>query len=295
MKILVTGAAGFVGSNLVHGLVKAGHDVRAMVRRTEHLDHIRGKSVEIYFGDVTDPDTLDGVADSCDVVIHLVGIIQPGPGYTFRSIHEEGTQNMLAAAAESTSVKHFIYQSALGTRRGAVSEYHKTKFVAEELTKNSGMNYTITRPSIIFGKGDGFTTRLTQVIRMGPVVPVIGPGKGLLQPVYIDDLVKVFVKIVGNKAFYGRTLSLGGPERLTFDEVVDELKGALHSGKPTLHVPISLMRPVSSIMEKILPHPPVTNDQLTMLEEDNIAGTNDLLEFVEHPTGYRDGLSKFLK
>ncbi|HEX9859798.1 MAG TPA: complex I NDUFA9 subunit family protein [Nitrospirota bacterium] len=293
--ILVTGACGFVGSHLVKGLTAEGHKVRALVRDGEHAERIKGKDVELFIGDVTDPESLEGVAEGCFAVIHLVGIIQPGPGYTFKSIHEDGTTNVIAASKDSGSVMHFIYQSALGTRKGAVSEYHKTKYIAEELTRGSGMNYTITRPSIIFGKGDGFTTRLTQVIRMSPVVPVIGPGKGLLQPVYIDDLVKVFVKITGNREYYGRTLELGGPEELTFDEVVEDLKAALHTVKPTLHVPSALVRPAARIMEKLLPHPPVTIDQLIMLDEDNITGENAIYEFVGKPVSYREGLKKFLK
>lgn len=293
--ILVTGAAGFVGSHLVKGLVKAGHEVRALVRDLESAAGIKGRNVNLFVGDVTEPDSLTGVAEGCDAVIHLVGIIQPGPGYTFQSIHQEGTQNIIDAVRESWSVRHFIYQSALGTRKGAVSEYHRTKYIAEELTRGSGLNYTITRPSIIFGKGDGFTTRLTQVIRLAPVVPVIGPGKGLLQPVYIEDLVKVFVGIVGNPDYYGMTLEVGGPEELTFDEVVEDLRSALHSVKPVIHVPTALMRPAAALMERILPHPPVTLDQLIMLDEDNITSENAVYEFVEKPVSYREGLKKFLK
>ena len=292
--ILVTGSTGFVGSHLVHGLTKAGHRVRALVRKGSPVDRIRGEGVETAVGDVGDPESLARAVSGCEAVIHLVGIIQPGPDYTFESIHVEGTRNVLEAAKAAGGVKHFIYQSALGTRKGAVSEYHKTKHVAEELTKGSGLNYTITRPSIIFGKGDGFTARLAQVIKLMPVVPVIGPGKGKLQPIYIEDLVEVFVKVVLNPAYYGRTLELGGPEQLTFDEVVEELKAALKSRKPTLHVPICMVRPMASVMEKVLPHPPVTNDQLTMLEEDNICSMKDLDELGIKPVRFRDGLRRFL-
>jgi uncharacterized protein YbjT (DUF2867 family) len=293
--VLVTGATGFVGSHLIRGLVAAGHKVRALVRDSASASKIKTEGVEVAVGDVGDPGSLVNAAKGCDAVIHLVGIIQPGPGYTFESIHKEGTRNVLDAAIKAGTVKHFIYQSALGTRENAVSEYHKTKYAAEEMTKASGLNYSITRPSIIFGKGDGFTARLTEVIRMFPFVPVIGPGKGKLQPIYIDNLVEVFVKILGNPSYFGRTLLLGGPEQLTFDEVVEQLKDALGSRKPTMHVPICLVRPAATVMEKILSHPPVTNDQLTMLEEDNICSMKDLDELGIRPTSFKEGLRKFLK
>jgi len=292
--ILVTGSTGFVGSHLVKRLVKAGHKVRALARDEKSAAGLRVKGVEVFIGDVTKPDSLEHAADGCEAVIHLVGIIQPGPGYSFLSIHNNGTQNIIDEAKRAGTVKHFIYQSALGTRKGAVSEYHKTKYIAEELTKGSGLNYTITRPSIIYGEGDGFTARLTDVIKLSPVVPVIGTGKGLLQPIYIDDLVNVFTKVVLNPAYYGRTIELGGPEQLTFDEIMDELKEALGVTRPTVHFPVGLVRPVACVMERVLPHPPVTNDQLTMLEEDNVCTMEALEELGIKPVRFHEGLKKFL-
>jgi len=293
-KILVTGANGFVGSHLIRGLAKAGHSIRAMVLRDTMKSEVEADNIEAVTGDVTRFDTLLPAMEGCDAVIHLVGIIQPGPGYTFQDIHTEGTRNVVEAAKKSGGIEHFIYQSALGTRKDAVSEYHKTKYEAEQITKKSGLNWTITRPSIIYGPGDGFTQRLRDVIKMSPFVPVIGPGDGLLQPIFIKDLVDAFVKIIYNKDWYGRYVEMGGPEKLTFDEVVVKLKDALGTIKPTLHVPIWFVRPAATVMEKILPHPPVTNDQLTMLVEDNICPMDDMDELEINPLAYRDGLREFL-
>ncbi len=107
-------------------------------------------------------------SQGCEAVIHLVGIIQPGPGYSFKSVHVEGTRNVVEAAKAAGTVRHFIYQSALGTGPDAKGGYYETKYAAEGLTKASGIEYTITRPSIIFGKGDGFTAKMVQLIRQIP-------------------------------------------------------------------------------------------------------------------------------
>lgn len=292
--ILVTGASGFVGSHLVKGLSEAGHSVRAMVRRPGEVERIKGERIEAAIGDVGNPESLLSAVRGCEAVIHLVGIIQPGPGYSFKSVHVDGTKNVIEAAKAAGTVRHFIYQSALGTGPDAKGGYYETKYAAEGLTKASGLEYTITRPSIIFGKGDGFTARMVQLVNQMPVVPVVGSGTVKLQPVYIDDLVEVFKRIILNPGFYGKTLEVGGPEQLTFNEIMDDIKGALGSKKPTVHVPLCLVRSAAAVMERLLPHPPVTNEQLDMLQKDNVCDTGALEGLGISPTPFKAGLKKFL-
>ena len=293
--ILITGSTGFVGTHLVRGLAEAGHKVRALVRDPASAGKFAGLDVETAAGDVGNPDSLVTAARGCDAVIHLVGIIQPGPGYTFRSVHVEGTRNVLEAAKRAGTVRQFIYQSALGTRPDAPTEYFRTKHEAEKLTKVSGLEYTITRPSIIYGKGDGFTTKLIEIIKLSPVVPVIGTGRTLFQPVYVGDLVQAFLKIIYNEGYFGRTLEICGPGTLSFDEIVESLMGALGSRKVSVHVPLSLVRPAAFVMERLLPKPPVTTDQLKMLDEDNVCRLNALEEMGIRPVPFREGLAKFIK
>jgi len=292
--ILVTGASGFVGSHLIKGLSEAGHLVRAFIRRPDEAKGVQGERIETAIGDVGDPESLFNAVKGCDAVIHLVGIIQPGPGYSFKSVHVEGTRNVVEAARAAGTVRHFIYQSSLGTGPEAKGGYYETKYAAERLTKSSGLDYTITRPSIIFGKMDGFTARMVKLVNQMPVVPIVGSGTVRLQPVYIDDLVEVFKKIILNPAFYGKTLEVGGPEQLTFNEIMVDIKEALGSKKPTVHVPLCLVRPAAAVMERLLPHPPVTNEQLDMLQKDNVCDCGSLGEFGIRPTTFKAGLKKFL-
>ncbi|MHB8173752.1 MAG: complex I NDUFA9 subunit family protein, partial [Nitrospirota bacterium] len=315
--ILVTGATGFVGSHLVKRLASSGVAVRALVRNREkarklftappstnagHGAHgVPGASrptietgdallpnIELATGDVGDLESLVRAAEGCEAVVHLVGIIQPAQGQSFRSIHVEGTKNVLEAAKTAGTVRHFVYQSALGTRPNARSEYHKTKYMAEELTRSSGLNWTITRPSIIYGPGDEFTLRMKSLMELPlPFVPLLGSGKGLFQPVYIDDLAEALARITGEPKYYGKVAELCGPRRLTLDEVVRKIAAAIGKKKSLAHMPILFASPAVMAMEKLLPKPPVTLDQLLMLQEDNVCTANFMDELGIKPVDFR--------
>src|SRR5574337_1864296 len=185
--ILVTGGTGFVGSHLIRRLRKEGRSVRALVRNPEKARTLADLGAEVAPGDISDAVSLEKACAGAERVIHLVGIIQEAPGATFRGVHVEGTRNLLQAAKKA-GVRHFFYQSALGTRAGAKSEYHRTKWQAEELVAASGIPFTILRPSLIYGPGDQFTLRLADIIKLSPVLPVIGSGASKIQPIYIDDV-----------------------------------------------------------------------------------------------------------
>jgi len=299
---LVTGATGFVGSHLVKRLASSGRPVRALARNLEKARKLFGGSegaplpnIDLAQGDVGDRESLIRAAQGCEAVVHLVGIIQPAPGQSFLSIHVEGTRNVLDAALKAVTVKHFVYQSALGTREDAKSEYHKTKYMAEEMTRSSGLDWTITRPSIIYGPGDEFTLRMKSLISLPlPFIPLLGSGKGLFQPVYIDDLAEALAKITGEPEFHGKITELCGPRQLTLDEVVLEIASVLGKKKSIMHIPVPFASPAVMAMEAILPKPPVTLDQLLMLGEDNVCGTNCMTELGIAPIDFRDGLRKFL-
>lgn len=291
--ILVTGASGFVGSHLVNKLAARGTSVRALIRNPDKAGRLP-EGVEAARGDISDRESLVRAASGCEAVIHLVGIIQEGPGYTFRSVHVEGTGNMLAAAKEAGTVRHFIYQSSLGTSKDAKGGYFRTKYQAEELVKASGLDYTVTRPSIIYGPGGDFITKMVQLFRQGPVVPIIGSGEGRLQPVFIDDLTEAIAKVVLNPEYFGRTLELGGPEQLTFNQIMEQIKAALGSRKGFVHLPLSMMLPVVSAMEKFMPNPPVTTDQIAMLQRDNVCSLDDMKALGITPVRFADGLKTFL-
>ncbi len=292
--ILMTGGTGFVGRHTVRLLRQEGLPVRLLVRKPGQAGDLRELGAEVVPGDVSDLSSLESAAAGCDRVVHLVGIIQEGRGFSFRSVHVEGTRNVLAAAKKA-GVRQFFHQSALGTREKAASEYHRTKWEAEQLVKASGIPYTILRPSLIYGPGDQFTLRLADAIRLSPVLPVIGSGRSKVQPIHIDDLAACIVKAVQGEGFLNRTCEVGGPEQLTYEEVTRAIAAALGVDRPTVHMPMLFMRTMARVAETVLPKPPVTTDQLIMLQEDNVCDLRDIREaFGIEPVAFREGLARFM-
>jgi len=292
--ILVTGGTGFVGSNLVRRLRNDDIAVRALVRDPGRGQALKDIAVDIVEGDVSNRESLEKAAHGCDRVVHLVGIIQETQNAKFQTVHVDGTRNVLEAA-KNAGVRHILYQSALGTRPGAVSAYHKTKWQAEELVRASNVPYTILRPSLIYGPGDQFTMRLVEMIKHLPVLPVIGSGQSRIQPLYIDDAVSCIVKAITGDSFFNEMLEIGGPDQLTYEELVGAVADALGVYRPTMHMPVFLAKGAARFLETMLTAPPVTSDQLIMLQEDNVCSMRDIRDaFSIEPIKFREGLKKFI-
>ena len=298
MNILVTGATGFVGTALVEGLVSASHGVRGLVRRMDspRARRLAGLGVELVEGDVTDGESLRRAAASgVDAVVHLVGILAETREASFEAVHVEGTSNVVEAC-RAAGVRRFLHMSSLGTRAGGRSLYHRSKWRAEQIVREAGLDYTIFRPSVIFGPGDSFTNIFARILRIVPVAALPGDGKNLMQPVHIDDVTAALVRSFAMEETVGAVLELGGPERLSFDEIIDAVAAALGRRAVKLHIPTALMRPVAALAERLLPAPPLTRDQLLMLDEDNVTDHNALEEvFGMEPRRLADGLKSYLR
>ena len=199
MKVLVTGATGFVGREIVRQLHAAGHTIRILAR-SPHSPRVQEAvsrcGAEVHPGDVLDAASLDGALNGMDAVIHLVGIISEVGESTFENVHTRGTGNMVAAARQA-GVRRFVHMSALGTRPNAVSRYHQTKWAAEELVRHSGLDFTIFRPSLIYGPEDQFVNLFARMIRLSPVVPLMGSPRARFQPVPVETVAAAFVRIAG--------------------------------------------------------------------------------------------------
>ncbi|MFA4829120.1 MAG: complex I NDUFA9 subunit family protein [Thermodesulfovibrionales bacterium] len=292
--IFIAGASGFIGGHLVDALLKEGCKLRCLARSEKAQRDFKEKGIEVISGDITEPETLEGALNDIDFVVHLVGIMEEKGGVTFEKVHVEGTKNLVNEAKKSGG-KHFFYQSALGADKGSWSGYLKTKAEAEEIVKASGIPYTIFRPSLIIGQWDGFTKKLMDLIKMSPVIPIPGDGKSKFQPVYINDWVKCMLKVIASPESFRGTFEIGGPQQLTYNEIVRTLADAMKVKKTIVHVPMGLMKFGALLAEKTIPLLPVTSDQLRLLEAGNICDVTSVEKsFGFKPMKYRKALEAFI-
>jgi NADH dehydrogenase len=297
--ILLTGGTGFVGRALLPELLKGGSLVRLLARDQARASGLVGDGVEFVKGDVTDKASVEAAFDfgggKITSVIHLVGILTETGKATVERVHVEGTRNIVEAT-KRFGAKRYLHVSALGTRAGARSAYHRTKWAAEEIVRSSGLAYTIFRPSVMFGPGDKFTNVFAGAMRITPVIAVPGDGKGLMQPVYVGDVARFMAFCLKRVETENKIYEVGGPERLTLDAIIDAIAGVLGKKVVKAHVPLALMRPIAMLSEKFLPTPPITRDQLIMLGEDNVTAERALEEVAGiKPTTLAEGMKGYLR
>jgi NADH dehydrogenase len=293
MKVFLTGGTGFVGSELLRQLTAAGHQVRALVRRGSEGKLAVRDGVEIHHGDTTDLVTLAGALSGCEAVIHLVGIIREFPAreITFERLHVEATRHVLAAAG-AQGVKRYLHMSSNGTGPTATTGYHRTKWSAEEAVRNSSLDWTIFRPSLIFGRGGEFVTMLADLIRKMPVVPVIGDGQYRMQPVAVTQVAESFVRALDMPETIGQTYHLGGGASYSYDEILDLTGKAIDRGHVSkAHQPLFMVKPMIRLMEHS-PSFPITLDQVEMLLQGNVCDATEWARaFGIRPISYAEGIA----
>lgn len=275
--ILVTGGTGFVGTRVVNLLRAEGRRVRCLVRDPERATTLERLGCELAAGDVTDAAAVEAAAAGCDAVVHLVAIIHGSPG-DFERVMVRGTEHVVEAAREA-GVRRLVLMSALGVGEDTkdLVPYYGAKWAMEQTVKGSGLEYVILRPSFVFGPHGGAIGEFARIVRYSPVIPVMA-GARRIQPIDVDDVALSVVRAVDVPEAANRTFELGGPEVLTWNELWARLAAAMGKRRRTVHVPTRLVRLPAAALER-LPKPPVTRDQLTMLEAgDSVCDSSEAIQ-----------------
>jgi len=294
--IIITGATGFVGEEIVKQVRATGHPVRAIVRDPERASWLAERyGAELFHGNVLYAPSIEGAMQGAKCVIHLVGIIREWKENTFERAHVQATKCVIDEAKKS-GVKRFLHMSALGTRESARSRYHQTKWAAEDCVRKSGLAWTIFRPSFIYGPQDKSINVLAKLVRRLPFVPVLGGGNTRIQPISVENVARAFVGAIRNDESITKVYDLCGSEAFTWNQLYNKLQLILGTRKPKIHLPLPVARVQAALFEKILPNPPFTRDQLLMLQEDNIGDPKPAeRDFILEQERFEDGVARYLK
>jgi uncharacterized protein YbjT (DUF2867 family) len=276
MKVLVTGATGFVGPGVANAITDAGHAVRVLERKPGAWRDAGIRCEEAVQGDVTDADSLRRAVNGMDVVVQLVAVRQGKPEL-FRQVMIEGTRNLLAAS-KAAQIRRFVLMSALGVTEETkdLVPYYNAKWAMEQDTKASGLEHVIFRPSFIFGRDGGILPTFLKLAKLSPFTGVMGSGEQRIQPIWRDDLGAYFALSIDRPEAANRLFELGGPDAVTWNELWRRIRNVLGiRRRPVIHMPIGLMRIPATVTERLPGNIPLTRDLLTMLEAGDSVVTND--------------------
>jgi uncharacterized protein YbjT (DUF2867 family) len=275
--VVVTGAAGLVGKRTCTVLTQQGWQVRALVRSAtraaERLGHLK---LEIRSGDVRDPESMRAALNGAGAVVHLAAIAIEKKGESYEDTNTRASR-VVVDAARAESVDRIIYMSQNGADSKSPFPFLRSKGIAQDYVTDSSLQWTVLKPSVIFGPEDEFVNVLARLVRLSPLVyPLPGGGKARFQPVAVSDVAAAIAKCLDDDSTIGRVLSLGGPMPLSLREMTERILVAMNASRMLVGVPVGALRPLIALAQAVLPNPPVTTGLLDLLKIDNVISSNDL-------------------
>ena len=305
MRVAIFGGSGFVGSYLVDALIAAGHEPSLMVRLGSERKVRQAERCRLVAGNLSSTTAIDATLENCDAVIYSVGILKESPkqGITFEELQYNGVVRV-AESAKTRGISRFLLMSANGAKSMG-TPYQETKFRAEEHVRASGFDVTIFRPSVIFGEPRGRMEIGTQLYAemMSPPIPSVGfftgwrPYRGAvaMSPVHVEDVAQAFLTALRESSTIGKTYVLGGPEVLSWAEMLRRIARTVGRKKWILPMPIGIMKLAAALLDW-LPFFPVTRDQLTMLAEGNTADPAALAQLIgRQPKAFNEAHLAYLR
>jgi uncharacterized protein YbjT (DUF2867 family) len=276
--ITIFGGSGFLGRHIVRALAKDGWRIRVAVRRpnTAHFLRPMGRvgQIQLLKTNIADDGSVDAAMRGADAAVNLVGILAPSGSQRFRTLHAEGAERIARAATAHRAVR-LLHVSALGASADSPSLYARSKAEGEERVRAAFPGATIFRPSIMFGPEDDFFNRFAWLARLSPILPLIGGGHTRFQPVYVGDVAQAALNALNDPTSEGRIFELGGPEVLTFKEIMQMVLKQTHRKRLLMPVPFAVARVQAAVLG-LLPKPLLTLDQVKLLQRDNVVADGAL-------------------
>lgn len=270
--VTVFGGSGFVGRHTVRALAKWGYRVRAAERRPDLAGHLQpmGAVGQIHAvqANLRYPQSVRRAIEGADAVVNLVAILAEHGESTFEALHFEGARTVAEAAREA-EVDSLVHISAIGADPSATSHYAQSKGRGERAVLEAFPDAVVHRPSLIFGPEDQLFNRFGAMAQISPVLPLIGGGKTRFQPVYVGDVAEAIARAVDGQAKAGTIYELGGPEVVTFKQILSLVRDYTDRRPLLLPVPFWLAK-LMAVLTKPLPFRPLTVDQVRLLAVDNV-------------------------
>lgn len=272
MEIAVIGATGFVGRHLVAHLQAQGHRVRAISRSGRRLPEWTD-AVEARAADVETGAGLEESLAGVDGAVHLVAIPRESRGRTLEAINVGGVRHAVEAAS-AAGVRRFVHLSALGVIDDPRLEFLSSKWRGEQVVRSSGLDWVILRPSLLFGEGDGFFSLIETTLKWWSpgVVAIPGDGSARFQPLSVDDLAAAIERCLVDPERSGEVYELGGPDYLSYREIVDRVMAVTGRRRIKVSMPIPIISAVTAVTDRVLPIFPVSHDQIRSLGRPNYTG-----------------------
>ena len=271
--VTVFGGAGFIGRHLVRRLAARGATVRVATRSPNTAGHLlpMGEVGQIVLARFVEDETaIRGLVEGASAVVNLLGILFERRRGDFERVHA-ALPERIASAARAAGVRRFVHVSAIGADPASPSLYARSKAAGERAVRAAFPEAVILRPSVVFGPEDGFFNRFAAMARISPVLPLVGGGGTRFQPVYVGDVADAIVAALARPDAAGRTFELGGPKVYSFEELLRYVLEVTGRRRLLLPLPWWLARSQARIFE-FLPTPPLTRDQVSLLERDNVVG-----------------------
>jgi len=275
MNILITGASGFIGQNLTKALIDSEHSITACIFKTELPFNV--KILKFDFAKMLKITDWLPYLINIDVVINCVGVIAENKKHSFELMHAK-SPIALFKACEKTHVKRIIHISALGADNSAIATYHKTKLQADNYLRSSPLDWFILRPSLVYAKG-GKSYQMFKRLSNLPVIPLIGTGQQLIQPVSLEKIIQVLVKCITTKQI-NKTIDVVGEQIISYQQWMGQLR-VKKSKARYVCVPLFLMK-FMAILVKPLNLQLFSYDNITMLEQSNVGDFSQLKSFMEN-------------
>ncbi len=291
MKVAVFGGTGFVGKYILNALKKKQYDIYTLVRlgSESKISHIQ--NINIVSGNIDSPTSIEQTLMNCSAVIYNIGIIREfkSKGITYKKSHFDYAK-LVIDQAKKYNIKHFVLMSANGVKLNGTG-YQSTKYLAEEYLKASGLNYTIFRPSLIFGKPNNdqeFCSQLRDTMLKLPIpapiffegIDLFKAGQFSMSPIHVENVADFFSKAVLTKDYYMQTYHLGGTEDFNWKQIIQTISKALRKNKWMMPAPVMPIKILTKLFDRFSFFP-ITHDQITMLLEGNTCDSKELFDTFE--------------